>query len=54
MGFDFRSMLDFIERYFGVAPDNGNGSVEFLLVMFLIMLILAIALRLLAVILPTK
>jgi hypothetical protein len=28
-------MSDFIERYFGVAPDNGNGSIEFLLVMFL-------------------
>jgi hypothetical protein len=37
-----------------VAPDNGDGSIEFLLVMFLIVLIAAIAIRLLAVILPTK
>jgi hypothetical protein len=46
-------MFDFIERYFSVAPDAGNGSFEFLLVMFLIVLTTAIALRLLAI-LTTK
>jgi hypothetical protein len=39
-------MLDFIERYFGVAPDDGDGIIEFLLFVFLIILIVAIALRL--------
>jgi hypothetical protein len=39
-------MSDFIERYFRVAPDNGDGSIEFFLGMFLIVLIVAIVLRL--------
>jgi hypothetical protein len=39
-------MLDFIERYFHVAPDNGDGAIEGLLVILLIILIVAIALRL--------
>jgi hypothetical protein len=37
-------VLDFIERYFGVAPDNGDGSIEYLLIMFLTILIVAITL----------
>ena len=39
-------MLDFIERHVGVAPDNGGGEIEFLLFVFLIILIVAIMLRL--------
>ena len=39
-------MLDFIERYFGVSPDNGNGSLEALLVVVLFILIAAVAVRL--------
>jgi len=38
-------MLDFIERYFGVSPDNGNGSLEALLVVVLFILIAAVAVR---------
>jgi hypothetical protein len=36
-------MLDFIERYFGVSPDNGNGSIEALLILLLSILIAAAA-----------
>jgi hypothetical protein len=39
-------MLDFIERWLGVAPDNGNGAFEIFLVMLLIVLLVVIALRL--------
>ena len=39
-------MREFIERYFGVAPGNGDGSIEFFLGMFLIVLLVAILLRL--------
>jgi hypothetical protein len=27
--------VDFIERYFGISPDGGNGSVEFTLFVLL-------------------
>jgi energy-converting hydrogenase Eha subunit A len=47
-------MLDFIERYFGVAPDNGDGSIKFLLVMFLIVLIVAIVVAILLRLTITK
>ena len=39
-------MLDFIERYLGVAPDKGDGIIEFLLSVFLIVLMVAIVVRL--------
>jgi len=39
-------MLDFIERFLGVAPDSNDGSIEFILVVFLIILFAAIAFRL--------
>jgi hypothetical protein len=39
-------MFDFIERYVHVAPDNGDGSIEVFLVISLIILFAAIALRL--------
>jgi hypothetical protein len=39
-------MLDSIERYFGVAPDNGGGEIEFLFYVVMIILIVAITLHL--------
>ncbi len=39
-------MLDFIERYFSASPDNGNGSLEALLIVVLFILIAAVAVRL--------
>lgn len=41
--------LAFIERYFGLAPDRGNGSVEVLLLLTLIGITAGLALHL-----PTK
>ncbi len=38
-------MLDFIDRYFGASPDNGNGSLEALLIVVLFILIAAVAVR---------
>jgi hypothetical protein len=38
-------MLDFIERYFGRSPDNGDGSIEAFLVFLLIILIAGVAYR---------
>ena len=35
----------FIERYFGVSPDNGDGSIEALSVLVVCILIVAFALR---------
>ena len=37
--------LDLIERYFGVSPDNGDGSIEALSVLVVCILIVALALR---------
>ena len=37
--------MDFIERSFGFAPDNGDGSVEWLLVLVPLTAIAAIAIR---------
>ena len=37
-------MLDFIERYFGASPDNGNGSIEAAIVVMAFMTIAALAL----------
>jgi hypothetical protein len=38
-------VLDFIERYFGYAPDNGDGSVEVAIIVLSFMAIAALALR---------
>ena len=37
--------MDFIEQWFGVSPDNGDGSLELLWVVAIALAILAIALR---------
>jgi hypothetical protein len=37
--------LDLIEQYFGVSPDNGDGSIEALSVLVVCILIVALALR---------
>jgi hypothetical protein len=34
-----------MERYFGAWPDNGNGSFEYFLLLFVALLAIAIALR---------
>ena len=41
-------MLDFIERYFGISPDGGNGSTEFRLVWAMIILLIVVSALLLA------
>jgi hypothetical protein len=33
-------MLNFIERWFGVSPDSGNGALEYFLLMLLIFLLI--------------
>ena len=38
--------MDFIERYLGFAPDGGDGSMEFLVLVALMMIVIAGALRL--------
>jgi hypothetical protein len=37
--------LDLIERYLGVSPDNGDGSIEALSVLVVCILIVALALH---------
>jgi hypothetical protein len=37
--------VDFFERYLGISPDNGDGSLEALFVIILFMLIVVVALR---------
>jgi hypothetical protein len=37
-------MLYFMEHYLGVWPDNGNGSFEYFLLVFVALLVIAIAL----------
>jgi hypothetical protein len=32
--------MDWIERWFGVAPDNGDGTLELLIVLFIIAVVL--------------
>jgi hypothetical protein len=39
--------LDIIEQYFGVSPDNGDGSIEALSVLVVCIMIVALALRIL-------
>jgi hypothetical protein len=38
-------VLNFIEAYFGVSPDKGNGSIETFIVVVLFMLVVSLALR---------
>ncbi len=37
--------MDFIEQWFGVSPDNGDGSLEWLWVVAITIAVVAIALR---------
>ena len=34
--------MDFIERYFGVSPDGGDGSLEILFAVLLLMIFVAV------------
>jgi hypothetical protein len=38
--------MDFIERHLGFSPDNGDGSMEVMLLTVLLMIIAAVGLRL--------
>jgi len=40
--------LNFIERFLGISPDNGTGSAEIILVALIVVIIAAIAWRLIA------
>ena len=37
--------MDFIERLFGVSPDNGDGSLELLWILALVIVVLAVVFR---------
>ena len=37
--------MDFIERWFGVSPDNGDGSLELLWVGAIVLVLVAIVFR---------
>lgn len=37
--------MDFIERWFGVSPDSGDGSLELLWVIVIVLSLVAIAFR---------
>jgi hypothetical protein len=37
--------MDFIERWFGVSPDGGDGSLELLWIVAIVLAVLAIAFR---------
>ena len=37
--------MDFIERHLGFSPDNGDGSMEFILITVFLMIITAAAFR---------
>jgi hypothetical protein len=43
--FSGRTRMDFIESLFGIAPDNGDGSLEALWVGALVVAVLAVAFR---------
>jgi hypothetical protein len=47
-------MLLFIEEYFGVAPDGGNGSIELFIFVLLIVLLVLFVFRLLITKNPPK
>jgi len=38
--------VDFIERYFGISPDGGDGLLEILLIVLLVMIIVVARLHL--------
>jgi len=38
--------MDFIERYLGFSPDGGDGSIEILVAVVLVVIIVAMGLRL--------
>jgi hypothetical protein len=38
--------MDFIERFFGISPDGGDGSLEILLLVLLVLIITAIGMHL--------
>jgi len=38
--------MDFIERYLGFSPDGGDGSMEILVAMMLVVIVVVIGLRL--------
>jgi len=38
--------MNFIEGYFGISPDGGDGSLEIMLLVLLFLTVLAIALHL--------
>jgi hypothetical protein len=40
------SRVDFIERYFGISPDGGDGLLEWLLIVLLVLIIITIWLHL--------
>jgi hypothetical protein len=47
LGFQgIETMLDFIERYLGIFPDGGDGSIEVLVVVALTLVTILLALRL--------
>jgi hypothetical protein len=37
--------MDYIERHFGFSPDDGDGSIEVMLITALVMIITAVAFR---------
>jgi hypothetical protein len=37
--------MDFIEQWFGVSPDGGDGSLELLWIVLIVLALVAIALR---------
>jgi hypothetical protein len=37
--------MDFIERWFGVSPDDGDGSLEVLWIVAIVVVVLAVAFR---------
>jgi hypothetical protein len=37
--------MDFIEQWFGISPDNGDGSLEVLWIVGIVVVVLAITFR---------
>lgn len=38
--------MDFIERHFGISPDDGDGSFEVMLLVLLVLIVVAIGMHL--------
>jgi len=38
--------MDFIERYLGISPDGGDGALEVMLLVLLVMIVVAIGMHL--------